>query len=160
MTDIPDDVRAWLVRLDLRSAAHDQLIDELRNALDDATATDDLPHTAPVGWQYTNVCDWVEQHFVRLFARDEFVVRWCPHWWDHVEAIVILTAMWRTWETARKDRTRGIAQWLTGFAYPLLRELCDEGGTFRNCSADKHESPGALPFVSPPADRRLRMEVT
>lgn len=162
MTDIPDDVRAWLVRLDLNLVSIGERIDLLESAFDDATATGDgdLTATAAKDWVYRNVHDWVEQWFTRIFARNALTgARWCPQWWDHGEALVVLTALWRTWETLRRDRSTGIGKWLTTFAYPLIRELMDAGGTFGQCGSDHHMCPPALPYVTASDERRRQWEV-
>ena len=149
--ETPEQIRAWLVRLDLALAGIGERLDQVESALDDAIATDDLPHAAPRDWQFRTVYDWVEEWFVRAFARSSLTgVRWCPYWWEHVEALTVLTAMWRSWEVSRRDRDTGMARWLHSCAYPLLRELWDGAGTFRNCTATSHVAPAALPYVSAP----------
>ncbi len=126
-------VRSWLLRLDQR--------------LDALEAHDGDAQSGRVGWQYQSVQDWVEQWFVVHFARSTLSGhRWCPRWWDHNEAVLVLTALWRSHELARRDADAGIARWLTQFAYPLVRELFDYDGTFANCTSDLHSVPTALPI--------------
>lgn len=139
MTDIPDDVRAWLVRLDLAQVGIGERLEALESALANATATNDLTSTtAPINWQYRSVYDWVEQWFAVTFRRNVAGgTRWCSQWWAHEEALLLLTALWRTWEAARLDTTAGIARWLTATAYPLLDRLWSSDGTFRMCSVER-----------------------
>jgi Domain of unknown function (DUF4913) len=137
---------AWL-RLDIELAEVKQRLDALENA--------DVTAPAPRGWKYTNVIDWVEQWFVYAFARSAMTeVYWCEYWWDHTEAVVVLTALWRAWETMRLDRDTGMVKWLAYFAYPLTHELWSGGSTFRSCSVTAHVPPSPLSFVPVPDDVR------
>jgi len=150
----PEQIRAALIRLDLAVARIDQRIDSIEGALDDA-AGGDPSTTAPRGSKFPNVYDWVEQWFVRVYARHKMTgVHWCPYWWEHAEAVVVLTALWRSWESMRRERDTGMVKWLTYFAYPLTRELWDGSGTFRGCSSNAHAEPPSLPYVSVPDGKR------
>lgn len=125
------DIRAWMLRLDQR--------------VDALEPHDDAPRSGRPAWQYQTVHDWVEDWFAAHFARGTLTTyRWCPRWWDHNEAVLYLTALWRSWERARRDSDEGIAKWLTHFAYPIVRELLDYDGTFSNCTSDYHSTPTPL----------------
>ena len=144
---IPDGVRAWLVRLDLSLVALTERTDTLENQLGDLHATDTEPTAGHPDWRYQNVHDWVEQWFSIHYARSMTGIGWCPRWFDHPEALLRLTALWRSWEGARRDDTKGIASWLVYLADPLVRELFDKSGTFRYCSHGEHRKvPEALPL--------------
>ena len=148
MTDeIPDSVRAWLVRLDLALVSLTERVDTLEAQLGDLYGTGTEPTAGHPDWRYRNVHDWVEQWFSVHYARSITGIGWCARWFDHPEALLRLTAMWRSWETARRDDTKGIAGWLTSVADPLVKELFDPSGTFRYCSRGEHTKvPEALPL--------------
>lgn len=77
-----------------------------------------------------------------LFKRDlsqHSIVHWCTHWSEHPEAVVVVGALWRSWEVLRVDEEMGMAIWMRDFAYPLMGRLFDESGTFTNCDMDVKE---------------------
>ncbi|OFB44252.1 hypothetical protein Manayef4_09025 [Frankia sp. CgMI4] len=107
--------------LTARLARLETAIDDHDAAFSDLTSTP----TAPAGSAdsrgqeqqeqadplYPDVVAFVEQFFAPAFARPlggEF--RWCPHWWDHTEAGLILEACWRTFEHFRLNPQTGISE--------------------------------------------------
>lgn len=72
------------------------------------------------------------------FARDLSKTRWCPSWRDHLEANFVVESLWRSFEDCTRDRGQGSARWLVEYAYPLLRQLWDDGGTFAGCEDGEH----------------------
>jgi hypothetical protein len=63
----------------------------------------------------------------------------CIAWTEHPEAVLIMDALWRSWEDCTLDDGRGLAYWLTMFAYPLLGRLMGERGPFDGCSDVTHK---------------------
>lgn len=145
---IPDTARAWLVRLDLAQVDYGERLSQLEEQFADLLATDTNPKAGRPGWQYRNVYEWVEQWFAIHYARPMSPgLGWCARWWEHAEALLLLTAMWRSWEHYRLEPDKGIAVWLTTIAYPLVRELFDPMSTFRYCRQGTHvKVPAALPL--------------
>lgn len=153
--ETPEEIRAALITLDLTQITVNERLEALESALADATGSGDLTATAPLNWQYRNVYDWVEQWFVIHFRRSiTNGIHWCARWWEHEEALLVLTALWRTWEAARVDTTVGIAKWLTTTAYPLLDRLWAADGTFRQCTDDRHRLPPTLAYIPASDERR------
>lgn len=146
--DIPDTARAWLVRLDLQQVGYNERIDQLEEQLADLHATGTDPKAGLPGWRYRDVYEWVEQWFSIHYARRmSNGVGWCARWWEHPEALLRLTAMWRSWEHYRLEQDKGIAVWLTTIADPLARELFQPDGPFTYCRQGTHvKVPAALPL--------------
>jgi hypothetical protein len=92
------------------------------------------------------------QEFVAWFAgvyrRDVVDVpdlRWCPDWWRHAEASILLVDLWRTYEAARHEKVGGMSVWFRDHANPHMRTLLDPLGPFRKCSVDNgHHHSGEL----------------
>jgi len=80
-------------------------------------------------------------------------VAWCPRWWEHPNAVLRLTALWRAWETLRLEPA-GMSVWWVGHYDVHMRALLDaDRGPFYRC-AKTHQAAEALPTVAPPADWR------
>jgi hypothetical protein len=80
-------------------------------------------------------------------------VAWCPRWWEHPNAVLRLTALWRAWETLRLEPA-GMSAWWVGHYDAHMRALLDaDRGPFYRCTK-AHQSAEALPTVAPPADWR------
>ena len=48
---------------------------------------------------YPDPATWVSDWGVPVFLRkDNQTMRWCPQWWKHSEAAVVLMALWEAWE--------------------------------------------------------------
>lgn len=142
-----DRVEPWVVRIDLAAISDRERIDAAEHQLHDLLAANTPAQAARPGWKYPNVHRWVEEHFAVVFARgDNAGVNWCPRWYDHTEALVRLTALWRAWETMRRDTDRGMAVWYRDFADSQFDRLTDPTGTFRHCKRELHRSvPPILP---------------
>ena len=100
---------------------------------------------------FPDVQMWVNEHFAPIFGRPlggEY--RWCPCWWDHAEALERLEALWRSWEALRLDPVFGMALWYRDHLDHQLPVLLSSRGPFGRCSADRHESPRALPVEPAP----------
>jgi hypothetical protein len=97
---------------------------------------------------------WVNHIYAPTFIRRTTQLqRWCPSWWAHPEAIVRLTALWRTWEIARVAETGdGIADWLRGYFDPINPVLLGAEGPFGSCTPDRHTDTPALPVTPAPGD--------
>jgi len=88
---------------------------------------------------YSDVEEYVTKRFLPMFPRvlgGEF--RWCSHWWEHAEAISLLTGLWHSWEVMRLEPGIGIVAWYRDFLYPLLPMLMGPNGPFAMCSEHEH----------------------
>lgn len=102
-----------------------------------------------------DVQTWVEHVYAPTYIRKiTQTQRWCPSWWAHPEAIVRLTALWRTWEVARaSEDDTAMADWVRAYLdaiNPVL--LAADAGPFASCAPDRHSEQAPMPLTSPPAD--------
>jgi hypothetical protein len=131
-------------------------VDALDTAVSAANATapgDDGGEPAELC--YPDLTTFVEAFWVPMFSRPiggEF--RWCTHWWDHVEAVLRLEALWRAFEHLRLDPQTGIAVWLRDHVDHQLPRLMAPTGPFARCAPDRqgrpHEPDRPLPVTAPP----------
>jgi hypothetical protein len=62
----------------------------------------------PVAPFFGSLLEFVHEGFAPVYCRATSpLVRWCPTWWDHAEAIYRLEALWRTWELYRLEPRMG-----------------------------------------------------
>lgn len=109
---------------------------------------------------YPNLQTWVDDWVSAVFLRkDSQTVKWCPQWWAHAEAVVVLTALWEAWELQRVGDPGARAAFLVERFYPLMDRLTSANGTFQLCSpqtghADptRMQEPGVMPTDDAPAE--------
>lgn len=110
---------------------------------------------SPAATLYPDVYAWVAEFLAQLYARpvteQDTAFRWCPRWWEHAEAMTRLDALWRAWETLRRDPGTGPATWF-GYADSCMTALTAPAGTFSRCSPTTHKVPPPLPCEPAPAD--------
>ncbi|WP_205704975.1 DUF4913 domain-containing protein [Kineococcus indalonis] len=97
---------------------------------------------------YPDLSAWIRDFFAPTFARAVGgEARWCARWDEHPEAVYRLQALWRTWETSRRDaRTgTGTALWLRDHLDPQLAVLLSPRGPFAQCTPTRHEALPPLP---------------
>ena len=101
---------------------------------------------------YESVTSWVEHSYSPIYIRKiTQTVRWCPQWWAHPEAVIRLTALWRTWESARaSDEDAAMADWLRTYFDAINPVLLSTDGPFHSCTLDRHAEPRPLPVTTPP----------
>ncbi len=104
----------------------------------------------PKNWTCDSLSKWVEEVFVWHFTRDHQTQAWywCPKWWDHVEAVSRLTALWWAWESMHNSTPPGTG--LAGWYHELdhqLPILMGPQGPFRLCKAGirHHNAEARLP---------------
>ena len=62
---------------------------------------------------------------------------WCSQWWTHPEALERLTALWLTWEQARKE-PETLSAWWRDHVDHHLPLLMSSSGPFRYCENGQH----------------------
>lgn len=101
------------------------------------------------------VQEWVDTIYTTTYIRraaGSGQVRWCAQWWQHAEAIVRLSALWRTWEAARANTEdpAAMANWLVHYLDTINPVLLSAEGPFGNCTPDKHEDQKGMPTQPAP----------
>jgi hypothetical protein len=150
---LPSDLQVALAGLTARLGRLEDAVDDHDAAFSDLTSAQPAPagdgedqqeedQQEQVDPLYPDVVAFVEEFFAPAFARPlggEF--RWCPRWWDHIEAALLLEACWRTFEHLRLNPQTGISDWLTHHLYPHLHRLMAPSGPFARCNPDRHGQP-------------------
>ncbi len=115
-----------------------------------AAATDPPPLKFPTPQAF--VAWWATVY--RRDVVDDRDLRWCPDWWRHEEASILLVDLWRTFEQLRHDKAGGMSTLWRDHAGHIMRTLMDPKGPLKKCSADKgHNHYGEiapLPVTDPP----------
>ena len=149
---------AGVVRAAVREAVRTSLLDAVAPPAPDededqeAEAEETVEPEPPL---CPDVQTWVEHVYAPTYIRKiTQTQRWCPSWWAHPEAIVRLTALWRTWEAARaSEDDTAMADWVRAYLdaiNPVL--LAADAGPFASCAPDRHSEQAPMPLTAPPAD--------
>jgi hypothetical protein len=94
------------------------------------------------------VADWLVEAYARKLGH---AYVWCPEWYQHLEAMSRLDALWRAWEALRHDGDLGMSVWWRDHADHHMRQLLDPDGPFSGCRREHTEYPvPALPLIDPP----------
>ncbi|MBF6162995.1 DUF4913 domain-containing protein [Nocardia cyriacigeorgica] len=123
---------------------------------DEETAEDE--EEKPKELLYRNLEAFVRGCIANLYRREvsargsEKLLRWCPCWWDHGEAVFRLEALWRAFEQLRLGGGVEMDLWWIQHADPQMDRLLDPEGPFKYCSVvDGHKAKmPALPTVAAP----------
>jgi hypothetical protein len=78
-------------------------------------------------------------------------VCWCPHWWDHPEAVARLEALRDAWTKARVGTASAMASWWIEKLDPTLRVILAADGPFARCR-EQHRHLPLLTTYSPADD--------
>ncbi len=93
------------------------------------------------------------EHFLAPLIRRRLggAYTWCPQWWAHAEGLLLVTALWETWEHFRHEGALGMSVWARDHLYPHLGVLLSrDGGPFAACKPDRHTQIDPLPTVPAP----------
>ncbi len=91
------------------------------------------------------VCGYVAQ----VYARDMRDRNWCPRWFDHPGAVVVLNALWLAFESYRRQPGTGPATFLTDKFLPLMNWLSSDRGPLTGCSPTLGHANGKIPAPLP-----------
>ncbi|MDT0262462.1 DUF4913 domain-containing protein [Jatrophihabitans lederbergiae] len=99
-----------------------------------------------------DVQTWVEHVYAPVYVRKiSQTQRWCPSWWAHGEAIIRLTALWRSWEAARvSEEATGMTDWLRTCFDAINPVLLAPDGPFSSCTNDRHSDQAPMPTAPAP----------
>jgi hypothetical protein len=86
---------------------------------------------------------WVGDLLLPVYGREVTSQQpWCPRWWEHLEAVARLHALWLAWQELT-DPTAGApgpAVWHRDHLGPVLAELRSPAGPFAGCKAGAHRA--------------------
>ncbi|MGW0996656.1 DUF4913 domain-containing protein [Streptomyces sp. NPDC002520] len=98
-----------------------------------------------------NLATWVSDLLLPLYGRETTSQQpWCPRWWEHLEAIARLHALWLAWQecTGAEAGAAGPSVWQRDHLGPALAELRSPSGPFAGCKEGSHRAKPA-PTVEP-----------
>ncbi|MET9991078.1 DUF4913 domain-containing protein [Streptomyces mutabilis] len=75
---------------------------------------------------------------------------WCPRWWEHLEAVARLHALWLAWQELTDPRAGAVGPsvWHRDHLAPAMSELRDPAGPFAGCKEGSHRAK-STPAVEP-----------
>lgn len=91
---------------------------------------------------------WVHDLLLPVYGREvSSSSPWCPQWWEHLEAVAQLHALWMAWQelTDPAAGMSGPAVWHRDYLWPLMHTLRDPNGPFAGCRAGGHRPKGMPP---------------
>lgn len=119
----------------------------------DEWANDDAPEELETF--FGNVYEFVEEWVLPRYQRKPGEVRWDPNWFENVEALDRLEAMWRAWEFYRLEGMTGMAVFWNDQFTPTMYELTNPHGTFwyvqEYGGTDERQTPARMPSNPPPS---------
>ncbi|WP_306820046.1 DUF4913 domain-containing protein [Streptomyces sp. DSM 40750] len=86
---------------------------------------------------------WVGDLLLPVYGREVTSQQpWCPRWWEHLEAVARLHALWLAWQelTDPTAGASGPAVWHRDHLGPVLAELRSPSGPFAGCKAGAHRA--------------------
>ncbi|SPF07228.1 DUF4913 domain-containing protein [Streptomyces sp. MA5143a] len=111
---------------------------------------------AEYGEEMRSLAVWVADLLLPVYGREVSSQQpWCPRWWEHLEAVARLHALWLAWQELA-DPSAGLsgpAVWHRDHLGPVLAELRSSAGPFAGCKAGSHrakQSPTAEPYGTDP----------
>lgn len=104
---------------------------------------------------FANVYEFVDQWVLPRYLRKPGTVRWDPDWFENVEALDRLEALWRAWEHYRLEGMTGMAVFWNDQFDPTMRALTDpDHGVFwyveEYAEAATAKKPSVLTSHTPP----------
>ncbi|MFI9305694.1 DUF4913 domain-containing protein [Streptomyces triculaminicus] len=86
---------------------------------------------------------WVSGLLLPVYGR-EVTSRspWCSQWWEHLEAVAQLHALWLAWQelTGPNGGLTGPAMWHRDYLGPVMQALRDPDGPFAGCRPGGHRA--------------------
>ncbi|WP_230595584.1 DUF4913 domain-containing protein [Rhodococcoides fascians] len=113
-----------------------QLIVDLRAQQDAAAAAEEAAENPPK-LVYANKFEFFDEYLSDVYRREVTTgtqKSWCLSWWKHAEAVIVVEALWRSWEKLRTDPGTGLSVWKKDHADHHMNVLFDPNGTFAKCS--------------------------
>ncbi|WKX23426.1 DUF4913 domain-containing protein [Streptomyces sp. HUAS CX7] len=96
-----------------------------------------------------NLALWVSDLLLPVYGREVTSAQpWCPRWWEHLEAVARLHALWLAWQeyTDPEAGVSGPAVWHRDHLGPVMTELRAPNGPFAGCRPGGHR-PKEAPSV-------------
>lgn len=110
---------------------------------------------------YDSLDTFVREYLVKVFRRkiDGDGAIWRANWWEYPEAVIRLSALWRSWESMRLDPATGMSDWLRLHADHHMPLLMSPHGPFAGSgnSDEQNTSKAGAPLPYAPLPVGLRV---
>jgi hypothetical protein len=102
---------------------------------------------------YENVVQWVDEWLLPRYARNPKTHKWDPQWFEYVEVVDRLEALWRAWEHFRLEGMTGMAVFFRDYFDPTMIVITSPEGPFWKAAAlGGRVLPDPWPAGTPDAD--------
>ncbi|GAB7046237.1 DUF4913 domain-containing protein [Catenuloplanes indicus] len=84
---------------------------------------------------------WVHGLLLPVYGREvTTTLPWCPQWWEHLEAVARLHALWLAWQDANAPGAalQSLSAWHRDHLNLTLPVLRDPSGPFAGCKRGSH----------------------
>ncbi|MBF4636239.1 DUF4913 domain-containing protein [Agreia pratensis] len=95
-------------------------------------AVDDSPQLETF---YQNVVEFVDEWLLPRYARNPQTHSWDPRWFEYVEVVDRLEALWRSWEFLRLEGMTGMAVFFRDYFDPAMAQIASKDGPFWNMTS-------------------------
>jgi len=149
-------VNGLVIRLDELTATVEKLVADAAPAEPELTTEPAAPNPQAKP-AHASLGDFVGDYLLPLFTRPTLGGRWlwCPHWWEHREAVSRLTALWHAWEALRDQPGTALGSWYREHLDHQLPILMGPDGPFRDCANGHYASDPQPKPPRPPADNAV-----
>ncbi len=106
---------------------------------------------------YAWVTQWLLPVYRRSVSRDD--VTWCAQWWQHHEAVVRLSALWRAWLAAHSDDGAAMSAWWAYHADHHLPIILSAQGPLKGCTPERHSDRPTEQLPSTPPEQPVFAEL-
>jgi hypothetical protein len=102
---------------------------------------------------YENVVEFVDEWLLPRYARDPRSHVWDPQWFEYVEVVDRLEALWRAWEFLRLEGMTGMAVFFRDYMDPAMDQITSKNGPFWKLgSVHAREIPATWPSEKPDSE--------
>ena len=101
----------------------------MSDEFDDPT-DDEVEEVEQLETFYENVVEWVDEWLLPRYARNPKTHKWDPQWFDYVEVVDRLEALWRSWEHFRLEGMTGMAVFFRDYLDPAMNVITSPEGPF------------------------------
>jgi len=120
---------------------------------DDPSDHDVDEETVQLETVYPNVAEWVDQWLLPRYARSPKTHKWDPQWFEYVEVVDRLEALWRAWEHFRLEGMTGMAVFFRDYLDPAMAVITSADGPFWQLGTlGARTVPDPWPSGTPDAD--------
>ncbi|MBR5951329.1 MAG: DUF4913 domain-containing protein [Actinomycetaceae bacterium] len=97
---------------------------------------------------YSDVHEFFERHISVIYRRNiGGLMKWCPRWFDHPEALLHMSYLHASWEEANAKGAAALARWTIEIGYPMMDRLMHDKGPFDSCDDGHYVRKGQEQYL-------------